>query len=388
MTFPFSTSKFASTAKSRTSMYFRRALSRGRNQTLGSVRPFGRSVKFFTACLLLLMFVSTGCTGRTATANRPVDESAAVHADHDQATTTLDTATLPPVTAVTLAAGEKLQVVATTNLVADLVAQVGGEHITLYTLMGPAVDPHSYTSTPEDMRTLEDAQVVFINGLHLEEALAERLAALTAPVVAVNVGVTLRELEPDEHSETAAAADHHHEGADPHTWQRVANVKQWLENVRTTLRQLDPPHAAAYDAAADAYLVQLDALDAEIRAKVATIPAANRKLVTDHETFGYFADEYGFTIVGALIPSLSTSAEPSAQALAALQDQVTKAGVKAIFVGTTVNPHLADQLAQDLGIQVVSLYSDSLSAPAGPAATYLAFMRFNVNAIVAALNVQ
>ena len=350
--------------------------------------PAGRWHTLF-AGLLLLMVVLTGCVAGTSTGNRSVDEPAATHkADHDQATTTLDAAVLPPLTAVKLAAGEKLQVVATTNLVADLVAQVGGEHIALYTLMGPGVDPHSYTSTPEDMRTLEDAQVIFINGLHLEEALADRLAALTAPVVAVNVGVTPRELAPDEHDEAAAAEEHHHEGADPHTWQRVANVKQWVENVRTTLRQLDPPQAAAYDAAADAYLVELDALDAEIRAKVATIPADNRKLVTDHETFGYFADEYGFTLVGALIPSLSTSAEPSAQALAALQDQLAKEGVKAIFVGTTVNPRLADQIAEDLGIQVVSLYSDSLSAPDGPAATYLDFMRFNINAIVAALNTQ
>lgn len=369
MTFPFSISKF-----------FIDRLPAGRGHKLA-------------AGLLLLVFIITGCAAGSATANRPVDEPAAAHeADHDQASTTLDTAVLPPLTAVKLAAGEKLQVVATTNLVADLVAQVGGEHITMYTLMGPSVDPHSYTSTPEDMRTLEGAHVVFINGLHLEETLADHLSALAAPVVAVNVGVTPRELAADEHADEQEAAnkedEHHHEGADPHTWQRVANVKQWVENVRTTLRQLDPPQAAAYDAAADAYLVQLDALDAEIRAKVATIPADNRKLVTDHETFGYFADEYGFTIVGALIPSLSTSAEPSAQALAALQDQLTKTGVKAIFVGTTVNPRLADQIAQDLGIQVVSLYSDSLSAPDGPAATYLDFMRFNVNAIVAALNAQ
>lgn len=344
-------------------------------------------------CLLLLGFVITGCVGSTATGNPPADESAAAHteahteAEHDQADTTADMA-LPALTAVNLAAGEKLQVVATTNLLADIVAQVGGEHITLYTLMGPAVDPHSYTSTPEDIRTLEDAQVVFINGLHLEESLADHLNRVAAPVVSVNVGVPLRELAPDEHEEAAEEEEHHHEGADPHTWQSVANVKQWVENVRTTLRQLDPPNADAYNAAADAYLAELDRLDAEIRAKVATIPAADRKLVTDHETFGYFADEYGFTIVGALIPSLSTSAEPSAQALAVLQDLLAAEGVKALFVGTTVNPHLAEQLAQDLGIQVVSLYSDSLSAADGPAATYLDFMRFNVNAMVEALKAQ
>lgn len=338
--------------------------------------------------LLILGFVITGCASRTVIGNNPSTEPAASQPEEARHTAraTVDMVALPTLTAVTLAAGEKLQVVASTTLVADIVAQVGGNHIALHPLMRPGIDPHSYTSTPQDMRTLDSAHVVFINGLHLEDALAVRLGSLTAPVISVNVGVIPRELTSAEHSEGAVEQDEHrHEDADPHTWQRVANVKQWVENVRTTLRQLDPPNADAYNAAAAAYLQQLDALDAEIRAKVATIPAANRKLVTDHETFGYFADEYGFTIVGALIPSLSTSAEPSAQALAALQDQLTKEGVKAIFVGTTVNPRLADQIAQDLGIQVVSLYSDSLSAPDGPAATYLDFMRYNVNAIVAAL---
>lgn len=338
--------------------------------------------------LLLLVLIVTGCTGSAVTGKQTAPISAASADEHHEENGALDATTLPPLTAVNLAAGEKLQVVASTNLVADVIAKVGGAHIVLHTLMGPGLDPHSYTSTPQDMRTLEAAQVVFINGLHLEETLAERFRTLPAPIVTVNVGVTLRELAPEEHEEheeAAGAEEHHHEGADPHTWQSVTNVKQWVENVRTALQQLDPPNAEAYKAAAEAYLAQLDALDAEIREKVATIPVKNRKLVTDHETFGYFAADYGFTIVGALIPALSTAAEPSAQALAALQDQLVKEGAKAIFVGTTVNPRLADQIAQDLGIQVVSLYSDSLSATDGPAATYLDFMRYNVNAIVAAL---
>ena len=270
-----------------------------------------------------------------------------------------------------------------------MVAQIGGERITLHTLMGPGVDPHSYSTTPQDLRTLEEAQVVFINGLHLEEALTDLLAGLAAPVVPVSAGITPRTMGEEhggDHSEQSAEGEeHHHEGGDPHTWQRVANVKQWVENIHTSLSQLDPANTEAYHAAAEAYLAELDTLDAEIRTQIESIPAENRKLVTDHETFGYFADEYGFTLVGALIPSLSTAAEPSAQELAALQDQVVAEGVKAIFVGTTVNPRLAEQLAQDLDIQVVSLYSDSLSAPDGPAATYLAFMRYNVNAIVTAL---
>lgn len=346
------------------------------------------------AALLIVILLLAGCTvalptgagdAETAHTDKQHSEEAPSEEGHSEEGHT-EAAVLPPLTAVTLAAGEKLHVVATTNLVADVVTQVGGDRITLHTLMGPGVDPHSYSTTPQDLRTLEEAQVVFINGLHLEEALTDLLGGLTAPVVPVNAGVTPRAMGEEHGGEQhAEGEEHHHEGGDPHTWQRVANVKVWVENIEGSLSQLDPANAEAYHTAAEAYLAELDALDAEIRAKIETIPPERRKLVTDHETFGYFADEYGFTIVGALIPSLSTAAEPSAQALAALQDQLTAAGVAAIFVGTTVNPRLAEQMAQDLGIQVVSLYSDSLSAPDGPAASYLAFMRYNVDAIVEAL---
>lgn len=335
--------------------------------------------------LIVLLFILTGCnvSGAAPTAG---GAQAPSHTEEEHSVEAV-AAVLPTLTPVTLAADEKLRVVASTNLVADVVAQIGGDSITLYPLIGAAVDPHSYTSTPQDQRMLNEAHLVFINGLHLEATLDELWGTLTAPVVAVNVGVPPRELGEAEHGEEEAGheAEHHHEGIDPHTWQRVANVKIWVENIRIVLSQLDPAHEAAYRAAANTYLQELETLDADIRTKVAAIPVSNRKLVTDHETFGYFADEYGFTIVGALIPSLSTAAEPSAQSLAALQDQLAHEKVPAIFVGTTVNPRLAEQLAQDLGIQVVSLYSDSLSAPDGPAATYLAFMRYNVDAIVQAL---
>lgn len=357
------------------------------------------------AALLILVMVLAGCTAAlptTAGSNEEVAPTEAAHTEEghteeghseeahhgEEGHSTAEG--LPPLTAVTLAAGEKLHVVATTNLVADVVARIGEDRITLHTLMGPGVDPHSYSTTPQDLRTLEEAQVIFINGLQLEEALADLLGSLTAPVVPVSAGITPRAMsaeQSEEHSgeQSAEGEEHHHQGGDPHTWQRVANVKRWVENIHASLSQLDPANAEAYHAATEAYLAELDALDSDIRAKIETIPAESRKLVTDHETFGYFADEYGFTIVGALIPSLSTAAEPSAQALAQLQDQLAAEGVKAIFVGTTVNPRLAEQIAQDLGIQVVGLYSDSLSAPDGPAATYLDFMRYNVDAIVAAL---
>ncbi len=350
--------------------------------------------------LIILLFVLTGCTVNNLAGNAGNPAQATVHTDADHgAETATAVDVLPVFVPLELAAGEKLQVVATTNLVADIVAQIGGDQIVLHVLMKPGIDPHSYTTTPQDVRILTDADVIFMNGVHLEEALDELLDMLAAPVVPVSAGVTLSELAPvahddaheDEHEEEDAAEgeaahdEHLHEGADPHTWQSVANVKVWVENIRLTLSQLDPAHADAYLVAADSYQQQLDTLDSEMREKLSVIPLTNRKLVTDHDTFGYFARDYDFTIIGALVPSLSTTAEPSAQALADLQDQIVREGVQAIFVGTTVNPRLAEQLAQDLDIQVVELYSDSLSAADGPAATYLDFMRYNVNAIVTAL---
>lgn len=284
--------------------------------------------------------------------------------------------------------GEKLRVIATTNIVADVVRQVGGDKIELTALLPPGSDPHSYQATPDDLRRLNDAQVIFVNGLHLEEAMAPVLENLDTPtpVVSVNDGVVTRELNGEEHdAATAATSDAHgHEGVDPHTWMNPANVVVWSENVARVLSELDPANAASYAAAAAAYAAELKQLDDELRTQFATIPVAQRKLVTDHDNLGYLADAYGFTVLGSVIPSLSTMAAPSAQEMAALQDQIQTEGARVILVGNTVNPAAAQQLARDTGAQVVPIYAGSLSDEAGPAATYIAMMRHNAAAILAA----
>jgi manganese/iron transport system substrate-binding protein len=162
-------------------------------------------------------------------------------------------------------------------------------------------------------------------------------------------------------------------------------VMHWVEIIEHALSELDPANTEAYESSAIAYLAELEALDNEIAAAVAAIPVENRKLVTDHETFGYFAARYGFEVIGAVIPSFSTLAAPSAQELAALQRQIEAEGVQAIFVGSTVNPSLSGQIAGDVDVEVVPLYADSLSEPSGPAPTYIDMMRHNVTAIVEAL---
>ncbi len=284
--------------------------------------------------------------------------------------------------------GGKLRVIATTNIVADVVRQVGGDTIELTALLPPGSDPHSYQATPDDLRRINDAQVIFVNGLHLEEAMAPVLENLDTPtpVVSVNDGVVTRELNGEEHDAATAATNdaHDHEGADPHTWMNPANVMVWSENIARTLSELDPANAASYAEAAAAYVAELKQLDGELRTQFSAIPPEQRKLVTDHDNLGYLADAYGFTVLGAVIPSLSTMAAPSAQEMAALQDQIKAEGARVILVGNTVNASTAQQLAQDTGAQVVAIYTDSLSDAAGPAPTYIAMMRYNAAAILAA----
>jgi ABC-type Zn uptake system ZnuABC Zn-binding protein ZnuA len=295
-----------------------------------------------------------------------------------------------------------LRVVATTNLIADVVAQVGGDHIESTGLIPVGADPHSFEPRPRDLITLNQADVIFINGLGLEEGIEPILESLDGNgiVVAVNEGVETRAMSEhgeegahdhsdDDHSDDAGEADlhaaHEHAEGDPHTWFSVRAVMQWVANVEQTLSALDPAHAADYAANAAAYQAELLALDQELQAMAEVLPPERRKLVTDHESIGYLADAYGFEVIGTIIPSLSTLASPSAAQLAALQDQIEAEGVPAIFVGTTVSPNLAEQLATDASVVVAELYTGSLSAADGSAPTYLDFMRHNMSVITDAL---
>jgi ABC-type Zn uptake system ZnuABC Zn-binding protein ZnuA len=183
-----------------------------------------------------------------------------------------------------------------------------------------------------------------------------------------------------EHADEAG----HTEG-DPHVWTDPKLVMVWAQNIARALGELDPTATAAYAANAEGYRQQLQDLDTWIRQQVAAVPPENRRLVTDHQVLGYFAREYGFEQVGAILPGFSTVTEPTAQELAALQSAIQAYGVKAILVGKTINPSLAQQLSQDTGTRLVSIYTESLSEADGPAGTYLDYMRYNVAAIVDAL---
>jgi ABC-type Zn uptake system ZnuABC Zn-binding protein ZnuA len=332
----------------------------------------------------LLVLVLAGCTS----SQRTIDSAGSTNAEVDSSSISA-IAELVPVNL-----DKPMQVVATTSIIGDVAHQVGGDLIDLTVLLPAGSDPHTWMPTPQQLVALSGADLLLINGVGLEEGLLSTLGTISGPqIVSVNEGVPIyvdeaadhagEEHVDDEHADEAS--DHEHSAGDPHTWQDVGNVRIWAENIAYAFSALDPANSAAYSANADAYDSRLESLADEIAGLMESIPVDARKLVTDHDDLGYFARAHGFSVVGTIIPSVSAMASVSAQAMAALQQQVAAAGVNAIFVGNTVNHDLADQIAADTGVQVVPLYTDALGAPEGPASTYIDMMRYNANTIVAAL---
>jgi len=279
----------------------------------------------------------------------------------------------------------RLRVVATTTIVADVVKNIAGDRVDLHVLIPAGVDEHSFQYTPEDVVQVTDADVLFMNGAGLETFMKPLLenAGQHVKVVSVSDGISLKQgvLEDALAAQTGSQPV---SGSDPHVWLDPNNVMVWTQNIAAALSELDASHASEYQANAVAYRQKLAELDRWIQQQVAQVPQANRQLVTDHQIFTYFADRYGFKQTGAIIPSYSTEAEPTAQELAALEDAIRQFGVKAIFVGNTVNPNLAKGVAGDTNVHLTPIYTGSLT-DGSPAGTYLDYMHFNVDAIVQAL---
>ena len=293
---------------------------------------------------------------------------------------------------VSLGEGERLRIVATTSIVADIVGQIGDDIIDLTILLAAGVDPHTFEATPRDVATIADAHIVIANGAGLEAFLEELLenAGGNTPVVHASYGITFRDMDTSHHEPETEAQEHEteehlHEGIDPHTWTTPTNVMIFVRNVVSALSALDPANAETYEANAEAYTMQLEEIDLWSQEMIERIPEENRKLVTDHAVFGYYADRYGLEQVGAVIPAISTAAQPSARELAALEKAIKEYEIKAIFVGNTVNPSLSEQVANDSGTQLVMLYTGSLGTEGSGVESYLDYLRYNTNAIVDAL---
>lgn len=323
-------------------------------------------------------------------------------------------------------AQDRLSVVASFSILGDIVAQVGGDRVEVATLVGPESDAHVYQPSPQDARAVTAAALVVVNGLGFEGWIARLIEASSyqGPLVVAADGIVAiaaqEGAEKDDHAGHDAHAEHKHpEHAhddhahddhaqddhahdhdthgdhedhaghdhgdfDPHAWQDPRNVMTYARNIAAGLELADPAGAETYRANLAAYLSEVADLDAEIRAQIATIPPENRQIVTSHDSFGYFARAYGLTFVSP--QGMSTEAEASARDVAALIRQIKDQGIKAVFVENVADTRLLEQITRETGAVIGgSLYSDALSMPVGPAPTYTAMMRHNVQQLVSVL---
>jgi ABC-type Zn uptake system ZnuABC Zn-binding protein ZnuA len=282
-------------------------------------------------------------------------------------------------------------ILASTTFLADITRHIVGDRVQVESLLSVGADPHSYQPTPQDVTRIAESDMLIFNGIEyehfieplLENAGGERL------IITASDGIEPREMEDhegEEHAEEEESSEgHEHEAGDPHMWLDPNLVVIYVENIREGLTHLDPDGAAEFQSNADAYIAELKNLDAWINEQVSQIAPERRLLVTNHEALGYFADRYGFTIIGAVVPSVSTDASPSAGQMAELIDLVKSSGAPAIFLDEVENPALAQQIAEETDVKVVEdLHLESLIDGA-PAATYLDMMKHNVTRIVEAL---
>jgi zinc/manganese transport system substrate-binding protein len=277
-------------------------------------------------------------------------------------------------------AQEKLKVVATFSILADLMQNVGGERVAVTTLVGPNSDAHVYSPSPADARTLAGARVVVVNGLGFEgwlDRLVKASATKAAMVVATKGVKTRRTAGGHGHG-------HGHADVDPHAWQSIANTKVYVANIRDALVKADADGKAGYESNATVYLAKLDALEKDVKAAVAAIPADRRKIITNHDAFGYFAAAYGITFVSP--QGVTTESEPSARDVAKIIAQIKKQKIPAVFLENVTDSRLLRRIGAETGARIGgTLYSDSLTDGQGDAPTYIDMMRHNIKTLSAAL---
>jgi zinc/manganese transport system substrate-binding protein len=275
-------------------------------------------------------------------------------------------------------AQEKMKVVATFSILADLVRNVGGDRVELATLVGPNADAHVYAPTPADAKTLASARLVVVNGLGFEGWINRlvKASATKATVVVATKGIKARKAE--------GGHGHGHAESDPHAWQSVANAKAYVTNIRDALSAADPAGKARYEANAAAYLAKLDALEAEVKGEVAKIPTDRRKVITTHDAFGYFAAAYGIAFVAP--QGVSTESDVAARDVAAIITQIRKQRIPAVFLENVSDPRLLQRISEESGARVGgTLYSDALTDPKGEAPSYIDMIRHNVKQLATAL---
>lgn len=281
-----------------------------------------------------------------------------------------------------------LQVVTTTGHIGDAVAAIAGDAVQHSSLLGPGIDPHTYVATESDIRTFQQADVIFYNGLHLEAQLERVLTQIGRDGRTTVVAVAER-IEPARLLGWEPEAGFPH---DPHVWNDVQLWKLVVEQISATLIEADPANADRYRSNTAAYLGQLDELDTYLKTQAASLPAERRVIVTAHDAFGYFARAYGFEVEA--IQGISTEAEASTADIQALAALVIEREVPAIFVESTISPRTIEAVqaaVRAAGREVTvggELYSDALGAPDTAAGTYIGMLRHNIDTIVTALGVS
>ena len=307
--------------------------------------------------------------------------------------------------------GKTVSVIATTTQIADVVREVGGDEVEVTQLLQPNTDPHDYEPRPSDVAAFPDADVVFINGGHLDEWVEELIedSGSEARVVDLGMGIPVKleggedghghageEAKGEEHGhdhggEKAKGEEHGHdhgaEEVDSHWWHDPTNIEAATARVAAVLGQVDPEASSVFAGNARSYERELATLDNAIEVCIDRIPVSERKLVTDHEAFGYFANRYGIEVIGTVIPALTTQAEPSAGDLAELEETIRSEGVKAVFPESSVPSTTAEAIARDTGASAeYSLYGDTLGPADSDAGTYIGMMEFNADQIAGGLS--
>jgi len=319
---------------------------------------------FARGLLVVLLFLLAGC-GAGTTASLPSTASAPTNAP------------AAPVASEAAAKPVKLvKVVTTMSILADMIKNVGGEHVAVENIIPLGAGPEDYQPTPQDAQKIAGADIVFFNGHGLEawlDDLFKSAATPGQPQIAVSEALQAVDVGSTDFRE-----------GNPHFWMSAANGATYVEQIRDGLILVDPANKAVYTTNADAYIKQLLALNAELKQQAERIPQAQRKLVTNHDAFPYFAQEYGFVIVGNILGSPESA--PSAGDLAALVQNIKAQKVKAIFSESQFSPKLSKTIADEAGVQIVAdLYTDTLGDASSGGATYIDMLRFDMQTIVDAL---
>jgi zinc/manganese transport system substrate-binding protein len=277
-----------------------------------------------------------------------------------------------------------IKAVASFSILGDLVRQVGGDRVAVEVLVAPGSDAHVFQPTPSQARLVGQAQVVFSNGLGFEGWMSRLLTTASYKGRHVVVSRGIKPIHAEGEHDHKAKGGQHHEEHDPHAWQSVPNAMIYVGNIAKGLCEADAAGCDTYQKNAIAYTAELKALDTDIRALWAVIPVAQRKVITSHDAFGYYAQAYG---VKFLAPQgVSTESEASAKGVAQLVRQIRKEQIKALFVESISDPRLIAQIGRETGVKPAGeLFSDSLSGTDGPAASYVTMMRANTTALTRAV---